>query len=144
MYYYKIIITKIDKTNKMSNQHANKVEFTYAVEMTEEDIASVMTEGATVVEVKEEEVEINKNTKEESRIKYQDDVDDDDDDDDDADDDDDDDDSNQIEIDPRYFLMDQFAYAQIAYQQNKSPEAFDNIRIIREKMNTAGITMITK
>ena len=139
----------------MSIQHSNKVEFTYAVEMTEEDIASVMTEGATVVEVKE--VEINKNTKEESRMKYQDNVDvdvsqcitmyHDDDDDDDADDDDnadDDDDSNQIEIAPRYFLMDQFAYAQIAYQQNKSPEALDNIRIIREKMNASGITMITK
>lgn len=45
----------------MSNQDANKVEFTYAIEI---------TEGVTMIEVKKE-VEINKNTKEESRMKYQ-------------------------------------------------------------------------
>ena len=59
------------------------------------------------------------------------------------DDDDDDEYSNQVNVDPRYLLMDQYAYAQIAFKQNKSQEAFNNLEIIREKMKVVGITMMS-
>jgi hypothetical protein len=44
------------------------------------------------------------------------------------------------------FLIDseiQYAYAQIAFKQNELQEAFNNLKIIREKMKAIGITMIS-
>ena len=61
---------------------------------------------------------------------------------DDSDDDDDDDDySNQIPVDPRYLLMDQFVYAKQAYEKNPSPEAFAKMQNARVEMNENGIFM---
>ena len=57
-------------------------------------------------------------------------------------DDDDDDYSNQIPVEPRYFFMDQFVYAQLAYKKNPSLEAFNKIQTTHAKMNEEGIVMI--
>jgi len=102
------------------------MQFTHAVEMTKDDMSVAMTKEK-VDKKEEEKTSINTVDRE----------------DDDDDDDDDDDYSNQIEVDPRYLLMDQYVYARIVLEQNKSQEAFNNLEIIREKMKAVGITMMS-